>query len=50
MALSYDPTKLPQPITTSDYYLSAILVELRAIRIALTKQDTPVEKPLTKSK
>ena len=38
MALSYDPKQIPQPTTDTQAFLNAILVELRAIRIALEEQ------------
>lgn len=36
--LSYDVTKLPQPLTRDDQYAIAILVETRATRIAINEQ------------
>lgn len=39
MALSYDPNKLPYPATSDQELMYAILVELRAIRIALQEQN-----------
>lgn len=40
--LSYDPAKLPSVATDTQAFLNAILVELRAIRIALEKQNANV--------
>lgn len=39
MALRYDPNNVPQPINNMETFLNAILVELRAIRIALQEQN-----------
>jgi hypothetical protein len=50
--LSYDPKQIPTPATDDQAFLNAILVELRAIRIALqertmnaTSTNTPVVMP-----
>jgi hypothetical protein len=36
--LSYDPKHIPTPATDDQAFLNAILVELRAIRIALQER------------
>lgn len=38
MTLSYDPKQIPTPATDDQAFLNAILVELRAIRIALQER------------
>lgn len=36
--LSYDPAHLPQPVTTTDFFLRAVLIELRLVRRGLEQQ------------
>ncbi len=42
--LTYDPSKLPAPVTIQDAYLHAILVELRANRRVLEELTRAVNK------
>lgn len=37
LQLSYDPSTLPTPVSVADFYLLAILVELRAQRKVLER-------------
>ena len=44
--LSYDPVQLPEPITGSDMYLKAVLVQMRVLTQQLTQIHETLQRQL----
>ena len=47
--MSYNPNDAPPPVNNHDWYVKAVLVELRLIRMALEKLSTPPVVPQASS-